>query len=130
VEDWNAIAGSLGYDSEREMFHDLYLTERMSINELAQRLGFGRTTIRRRLARCEFNTRGRGGANNLSRANRILHYSDQRLIFLFSMSTVAKRFRVHNPVIWRYRKSIKGGKVDEFLRDKPSVGPGPLFESE
>ena len=130
MEDWNAIAGSLGYDSEREMFHDLYITERMSIDELARRLGFGRTTIRRRLGRCEFSTRGRGGANNRSKANRTLHYSDQRLIFLFSMSKVAKRFRVHNPVIWRYRRSVKGGKVDGFLRDKPDGGPGPLFEPE
>ena len=129
MEDWHGIARSLGYDSEKEMFYDLYIVEEMSLAQIGRRLGFGNTILRRRITACGINLRGQGGPNNLSRLNRKLHYADQRLIFKTPLPQVAKMFKVHAPSVWKYRKLVTGGYCG-VLRDQPSVGSGPVFKPE
>jgi len=61
--DWSTVAKRLGYETERHMWSDLYLTQHLSINVLADRFGSSHSAVRDALHRVKIPMRPRGGAN-------------------------------------------------------------------
>jgi len=60
--DWEAVAKKLDYISESEMWVDLYMTQELTLAELASRFGVSHTTVRDAIRRHRLPTRPRGGA--------------------------------------------------------------------
>lgn len=63
VHDWKAKAAELEYETEKEMFEDLYSD--MSLSEIAKALGCSLHTIRKKLVEHSVTIRSRGGPNGL-----------------------------------------------------------------
>jgi hypothetical protein len=61
---WDATVHRLGYTSEADMWHDLYVHRGLSISVLAERLDVSRNTIRTSLERRHIPIRKQGGPNN------------------------------------------------------------------
>ena len=62
--EWEPVAKQLGYETEKDMWVDLYSTKKLSIQQLAEKLDIGRNTVRDALERYEIPIRPRGGPNN------------------------------------------------------------------
>lgn len=63
AESWLPIVEALGYADETTMLIDLYEVQKMSVEDLAKRLGYSRGIIRQHLKACNITLRPRGGAN-------------------------------------------------------------------
>lgn len=61
MKDWERIAHSFGYETERLMWAEMYKTH--SISELSQKLGVSMHTVRIKLADAGVPIRSRGGPN-------------------------------------------------------------------
>jgi transposase len=129
VEDWDGIARQLGYDSERDLLLDFYVKREMSIKTIALKLGAGTTTINRRLSICGITKKPKGGANNLARQKMKLHRMDQRLVMFRPLKEVAEISGTHTTTVYKYRKEVKGGKLDGVLHNSTDSGTEPLFDS-
>jgi transposase-like protein len=62
--DWDAVAHRLGHLNEKALWENLYVDRKLSISELAEQFGVGRSTIRSSLIRNEIEIRERGGPNH------------------------------------------------------------------
>lgn len=105
--DWSAFASSLFYDSEFDMWFDLYVTHQNSLSQLAEKLGYSSATILARLELYNIPKRSRGGANNKARIGRILHLMDQRVVFSTKSKTLAKKLKANFTSIWKYKRQEK-----------------------
>ena len=130
AEDWDALAGVLGYRNEKEMFEDLYLAQRISISRLALKLGAGSATVARRIRLCGIDRRPRGGANNLSKSKQRLYYMDQRLVLVRPLVKEAERLKIHPSTLYKYRRGVIGGKLDALRNYLTDQRTEPLFDSE
>ena len=61
---WNAEANTLGYESEKQMMHDLYVVNNFSIAQMAEMLGYSFFSVRKRLQSWGISLKRRGGPNN------------------------------------------------------------------
>lgn len=62
-ESWLEIADALGYITITDMLYDLYITKKLSFENMEKIIGFSRGTIRNKVhVMCI--VRGKGGANN------------------------------------------------------------------
>lgn len=64
-EDWTTICQALGYATEFNMLHDLYIVQKMTLRELAQILQVKPPTARAHLKAAGVILRRRGGPNRL-----------------------------------------------------------------
>lgn len=62
---WESTHKALGYQTEHEMFQDLYITQKMTLRELSGILGTGVNTVRTHLHAAGVPARPRGGKNRL-----------------------------------------------------------------
>lgn len=62
--EWDTTAQQLGYDSEKLMLEDYYITRRLSLAVIARKLGTCPAVISAHLTKQGIATRKRGGANN------------------------------------------------------------------
>ena len=129
MEDWDGIARQLGYDSERDLLLDFYVKEEMSIKTIALKLGAGTTTINRRLSICGITKKPKGGANNLARQKMKLHRMDQRLVMFAPLKRVAEISGTHTTTVYKYKKEVRGGKLNGLRDNLASGGTEPLFDS-
>ena len=129
MEDWDGIARQLGYDSERDLLLDFYVKKEMSIKTIALKLGAGTTTINRRLSICGITKKPKGGANNLARQKMKLHRMDQRFVMFAPLKEVAESSGTHTTTVYKYRKEVKGGKLDGLLHNQSGERVEPLFDS-
>lgn len=86
--DWSDILNTLGFESERSMLQELYVEQRLSINQLAQAIGFSAFAVRRRLIVNNIPLRARGGPNHVK--TKLSGVSDKIL-----MSANRKRLAIH-----------------------------------
>lgn len=107
--DWNTIAQMLGYTNEKQMLYDMYHRNRLPIQDIAERLGSGRATIRRRLEMHDIIRRARGGANNQSNKRVLLYLLDQRFVRTAPFNLLAHVVNSHSSTV---RKYLRGEKED------------------
>ncbi|KKM03109.1 hypothetical protein LCGC14_1777730 [marine sediment metagenome] len=129
MENWDGIARQLGYETEHDMLLDFYVREEMSIKRIALKLGAGTTTINRRLSICGITKKPKGGANNLARQKMKLHRMDQRFVMFAPLKEVAEISGTHTTTVYKYKKEVRGGKLDGLLHNQPGDGVEPLFDS-
>jgi transposase len=107
AEDWGAFALYLGYKDELEMLTDMYVTQGMSCKEIATRVGMGQPTVLRRLRLAGIERRPRGGAQSSQRLWYKLYLMDQRYVFWTSLSKLAKRLKISQSLVYKYRRGVK-----------------------
>lgn len=125
---WDELAKSIGYADEKEMLEDFYIEDAMSVSEIGKRLGAGTATIARRLAMAGITKRKRGGANNTGAQKHKLFHMDQRYVFSLDLSVVAKLANVSKSLVYKYRKSVTGGKISGILHNQSELGSEPVFD--
>lgn len=59
------IAKRHGFESYRDLLHELYVVHRQGMIPIAQRLNISQARVRKHLLRFGFTLRGRGGRNNI-----------------------------------------------------------------
>lgn len=101
---WDDVAQLVGYTNEEQMLFDMYHTHHLSISEIAEKLGSGKATIRRRMTMYELDRRTRGGANNKSNKRVLLHFLDQRYVQAAPGSELAHVINSHPSTVWKYLK--------------------------
>lgn len=129
MEDWDGIARQLGYGSERDLLLDFYVRKEFSIKTIASKLGAGTTTINRRLGICGITKKPKGGANNLARQKMKLYRMDQRFVMCAPLKEVAESSGAHTTTVYKYRKEVKGGKLNGLLHNQSGERVEPLFDS-
>jgi len=65
MNQWESLARSLHYNTEQEMWTNLYLNKNLSIANLSARFACAPHTIRMRLKKAGVTMRPRGGENNI-----------------------------------------------------------------
>lgn len=108
--DWQELADSLGYQDERQLWHDLYHTNKYSVSTIATKLGVSSGTIVRRMKNLAITRRHRGGPNNTAKFRKKLHLMDQRVVFTTPSSELAKQLGVHYVTVYKYKLANKGEK--------------------
>ena len=111
------------------MLLDFYVKEEMSIKTISLKLGAGTTTINRRLSICGITKKPKGGANNLARQKMKLHRMDQRFVMFGSLKEVAEISGTHTTTVYKYKKEVRGGKLDGLLHNQSGERVEPLFDS-
>jgi hypothetical protein len=104
-ESWLPIAQALGYTGEKEMLENLYLTQQMSINEIAFVLGYAGWTVRRRLLEYNIRLRSRGGPNKQGQ-RKLKDLSDDELTNLTALDLAAK-YNVSQATVYAERRFRK-----------------------
>jgi hypothetical protein len=104
MNNWDSLADTLGYRDEEHMLSDMYLNQGFSLSLIADKLGNGKATIRRRLSLYNIERRSRGGANNPSLRRLYLHLLDQRWVYSASKKEVAQVIEAHPSTVWKYMK--------------------------
>lgn len=130
ADDWDSLARSIGYANEKSMLEDFYLGEEMAVSEIGRRLGHGTATIARRLSMCGIEKRGRGGPNNTASQKRKLFHMDQRWVMMLDLGVVASMARASKSTIYKFRRSITGGKISEILHNQSFDRPEPVFDPQ
>jgi hypothetical protein len=111
-EDWEDLAKTLGYKSERELLEDLYVTRGESIFQISNSLGVGPTTISHRLDLYEIPKRQRGGDNNPGRQTGKLFRLDQRCALRINLDTLSQITGISRSLLYKYRKArMKNGTL-------------------
>lgn len=123
---WDERAKLFGYNSEQEMFEDLYVGCDLSIAEIAGRLGVGTATVGKRLNRCNIQPRPKGGANNQKRMGKILHRLDQRVVYFNPTGTIAELLGISNSLVYKYKRYMEG--FHGILYHQPDRGVEPVFD--
>lgn len=109
AENWKKVARDLGFASERDLWETLYVKEENSIEALHDRLGYGTHTIKRRLAACGIDCRGRGGNNNSTPPARdVLFHLDQRVVHFFTIKELSFLTGCSPAVISGYKNNVRG----------------------
>ena len=80
MEDWNQTAHTFGFETEREMWLDLYIRREKGIIILSELFKCGTATIIRRLKASGVQARPKGGANNVEGLERKIMHIDPRLL--------------------------------------------------
>lgn len=124
------MAKSLGYDTEKEMWEDLYVREGWPISRLSEKLGYGMQTIARRIRWAGLEVRNRGGANNPARLRKCLFRLDQRFALQAPVALVARIIRSSESTVFKYRQSVFGVNYDQLLHNRPRVGIEQVCSSE
>lgn len=114
AENWKGLATSLNYTTETEMWQDLYLEQKLTIQQLSLRLGYGTHTIRRRMLLCSIDMRQRGGPRTSAYNRGKVFHLDQRCVWTMSVQELCKALNVSQDVIYRYKKYL-GGKCNGIL---------------
>jgi predicted transcriptional regulator with HTH domain len=107
MADWNSIAQLLGYENEEQMLYDMYHRNQLPLSQIAEKLGSGRATIRRRLELYEIQRRPRGGANNQSNKRVLLHLMDQRYVRSALGNEIAHVVNSHPSTVYKYLRGEK-----------------------
>lgn len=112
AENWKKVARELGYTSEREMWEDMYVKQNNSIESLADRLGYGTHTVKRRLDSVGISTRSRGGHNGSTPPSRhILFHLDQRWVHCCTIKEINHYTKCSPAVISCYKSAARGETV-------------------
>lgn len=99
--DWEEVYHQLGFDSEGEMWTTLYLSNHLSINQLAALFHLSPTSICYRLHRCNIPLRPRGGDNNNQFTVERLNYIDPRVTWKSTTEELAMLFDVAPITIYK-----------------------------
>lgn len=111
AENWKKVARDAGFASEQEMWNELYTNRGASIKDLAERLGFGTYTIKRRLEHHNVPLRGRGGANGGTPPRRnVLFHLDQRVVHDCTITALQELTGCSPAVISNYKQRARGEK--------------------
>ena len=106
---WKKVTRTLGFETEHEMWEELYNNQQSSIEDLHERLGFGTHTIKRRLAVCNIALRGRGGNNHSTPPRKdILFHLDQRVVVFSTQKELSFLTGCSPAVISTYKTLSKG----------------------
>ena len=103
MDDFEPVAG---YKNKRELLEDLYVRERLSISQVAARVGHGVATIDRWLRLLEIPRRGRGGPNNPATIGWAIHRLDPRYVFGASDKDVSRVLRVSGSIVYKYKRGV------------------------
>src|SRR5258707_15646755 len=106
MDDLESIAG---YVNKRAMLEDLYITEELSIKQVACRIGVGTATVERWLRLLEIPKRSRGGRNNSTRIGGALHRIDPQGKVSLSLKKVASIVQGRESRGYKYREGVKRG---------------------
>lgn len=103
--EWDETAVKLGFESEEAMWQDYYIVRKLSITQLAERLGVSRNTVRAALERLEIPVRSRGGPNNQK-----LDVTDELVdeIRRDGIAAVAKRRGLSYTTVYKRLYHVKG----------------------
>lgn len=107
MPDWTHIANRLGFESEMEMWLDLYREKEKTINQLSIAFRVGTTTINRRLKMYGVVMRPKGGANNVQGHTRRLLLIDPRLLFTLPEPRLAGMVGVHPSTVYTLKRSLR-----------------------
>ena len=102
-ENWESKHKELGYDTEFNMFHDLYVEQKMTLRELTQIMGVGINTIRQHLQACGINRRPRGGQNRLG-MSRVRLLPDEALL---KIEESAVKYNLHPSALYKEKRRRK-----------------------
>lgn len=100
---WESKHRELGYETEFNMFHDLYIEQHMSLRELKAVLGVGVNTIRDHMQACGIKRRPRGGKNRLG-MSRIRALPDEVFEKIEESSAV---FHFHPSALYKEKRRRK-----------------------
>src|SRR5262252_11039608 len=129
AEQWVKLAHSLGYPTEAAMWEDLYISQGLSIPQLAERLDYGTHTIRRRLIVNKIERRPAGGPRVMTYQRERLFRMDQRALWTIPTIEVAHIMDISTAVVYKYLKLVKGDQ-DGLLCDQSNTGTGTLRDAE
>ncbi len=119
--EWFDIYHGLGYESEFNMLHDLYVEQGMSLNEIAGLLKRSVQTIRIHLDASGIKRRPRGGPNRLG-MSRLAKIPDEDLK---RPTLAAVKYDVHPSAIYKEkRKRREAKRGDQSGADTPISGAG------
>lgn len=121
-ETWATIASSIGYETEKIMWQDLYLDKNWSIGKIAIRLGYSNTVVRRRMSLLQLPMRKKGGPNNRGKGRRILDRFDKNFVLNAPVKSVLEKANVTESTLWRYRRDERAKQAVTDLPNQPSEG--------
>ena len=106
--EWPEIVKTLHYQSEAEMWNDLYNNKKWGINKLSTFLGFGVATIRRRLIKSEIKMRPKGGPQPRGGAKLKLLRMDPRIAVYGSLIETARIANLDKTTVYHWRRWLCG----------------------
>lgn len=120
AEDWKGISTTLGFvkkvNGEDEgdpeaMFRYFYIDQKLTVQEISQKLGYGRATILRQFNLHKIERRSRGGANRPPEIKLVLHRLDPRIVFLCRVDYVQKQAHAQYSTVYKYKREVAGNGV-------------------
>lgn len=100
AESWEPIVKALGYEDEAAMLRDLYLGQRMSLKELAKKLGYSFNVVRRHLQAVGIDMRKQGGINRHV-SEKLLKVPDEAFADIHAL---ARELNMHHSTIWKEKR--------------------------
>jgi hypothetical protein len=89
------------------MLCDLYHTQHLSLQTIAEKLKTNKYTLLHRMDMNNIPRRSRGGANNKSNKRILLHMLDQRFVRCSPVNEVAKLINSHPSTVWKFTRGEK-----------------------
>lgn len=123
--DWGRFASRWGYKDEVDMFTDLYLTQKLSYSQLADRFDVSMGSIVVKMKSLGIKARPKGGAQNPGYSRKRMWFLDQRAVYGMSLKKFVLYARVSQSVVYSYRHRMARG-FDAFLHNQPGVGSTTL----
>ena len=103
-EDWQLMAESLCFKSEKHMYDVFYNEEHLTVLEISERLNAGTATVNRRMALHGIVKRRRGGPHKSGDKRAILFYMDQRVVMGLPNKLIAELYGMSYSVVYQYKK--------------------------
>jgi hypothetical protein len=118
---WTDFARMIGYNDERHMLEEMYITQGLSLSEMSSRLECGVHTVNRHLNVLNITKRSRGGCNGTASQSRKLFLLDQRVVIHAPLVALAKSIGISTSLIYRYRRFITRKPEEEVWSSASSV---------
>ena len=123
--DWRALTEFEGFANEEMMLIELHRS--FSINKIAKRFSMDPSTVKTRMKKWNITLRSRGGHNNTSKFELVLHRFDQRWFTTVNCYRLRRYVKISYEVLRAYvRRKGRYGICD----NKPSRRPQPIRDDE
>lgn len=105
-KNWDDLAHKIGYSDKREMLTDMYITKRLSLSQIGERLQCGTYTVNRHLELLNITRRKRGGFQfGYAQSSKLFHL-DQRVVHYKRLTTLSELVGISESLIYKYRRFI------------------------
>lgn len=110
-EDWEAKAVEFGYPSYEKLLLDLYVSDGLTMKQIAQKMGCSIFTLSKHLDDFNIPKRRPGGVQNLAFKKWRLFRLDQRVVYSTPDTELEKLLTIDKSTVYKYKREFRRGRV-------------------